>query len=76
MDLDKLEERLLKIQAPLKKTTKKLMGFQKSLIKGIILYGIIMFVFITVYQRFGFEYTVIALGVSMITAGLRNMLKV
>lgn len=75
MDLDKLEERLIKIQNPLKKSTKKLFGFQKKLIKGIILYSLMMFIFINIYQRVGFEYTIIALGVSMLTTGLKNMLK-
>jgi len=74
MNIDEVEKKLIETQTKLTKTTKRLAKFQGKLLIGIVVYALIMYVFITLYQRVGFEYTIIALGVSMITAGLKNML--
>ena len=75
VDLDKLEKDLLTIQAKLFFIWKKQLTFTWVLFKAVAWYLFTLWVYLGIYDSFGWERTLIALGVGFIVFSLRNNVK-
>lgn len=72
MDLDLLEERIKKLQNQIWKFEKRLIKMLFVLFTNAISYLIALWVYLWIYDVYGWERTLIALGVGVIIFNLRS----
>jgi len=75
MDWDKIVADLEKFQAKGWAFEKKLFGSLKSLFIGAVEYLIALYIYLWIYDVYGWERTLIALGVGFIVFSLRERVK-
>ena len=72
LDWEKTVNDLEKIQSELMKREKQLIGFLWVLFKNIVAYLFTLWIYLGIYDAFGWERTLIALGVGVILFGIKN----
>ena len=75
MNSDEFIEKAEKYQAFFKKLFFKMLRINASLFASMVAYGIALFVYLWVYDVYGWERTLICIGVGFIVFSLRSKVK-